>query len=255
MPVLEQISRVKRIGAAGFGALLDTVFPPRSLITGQVASAHGIEAELWSHLSFLDAPCCAACGYPFDYDFGPEVLCGRCEIKRPAYDRARAAFQYDNDSRRLVLAFKHGGRQEGVPVFTKHMARAGRDLIAGCDGLIPIPLHPSRLRVRRYNQSLILARALSKVSGVAVMPDIVQRIKATDSQGGKSYSGRKRNVAGAFAVRAGAQGKGRHFVLIDDVYTTGATLNACAKTLKRAGAARVDALTLARVVNPQSVPT
>ncbi|WP_017932398.1 ComF family protein [Robiginitomaculum antarcticum] len=251
------MNRVKRISAAGFSFFLDTVFPPRSLITGDVASAHGIEAELWAHLSFLDAPCCVACGFPFDYDMGLDVLCGRCEIKRPAYDRARAAFKYDNDSRKLVLAFKHGGRQEGLAVFTKHVSRAGRALFAGCEGLIPIPLHPSRLRARRYNQSLILARAIAKANDLEVLPDIVQRVKATASQGGKSYSGRKRNVAGAFAVRASASQavKGRNFILIDDVYTTGATLNACAKTLKRAGAARVDALTLSRVVNPQSVPT
>ncbi len=257
MEFLEGSKSVKRIlRGAGAGAL-DVIFPPRSLITGKVATQTGIEAELWSHLNFLDEPCCHACGFPFDYDLGQEVLCGRCEIKRPAYGRARSAFKYDNESRKLVLSFKHGGRQEGLPVFAQHMKRAGRSLFDGCDALIPVPLHPSRLRARRYNQSLILARALSKPTGIDVAPDILARTKPTSSQGGKSYSGRKRNVAGAFAVRPAAKEgvKGKAFILIDDVYTTGSTLEACAKTLKRAGAARIDTITLARVANPQSVPT
>ncbi len=257
MEFLEGGKSVKRILRGAGERALDIVFPPRSLITGKVASQDSVEAELWSHINFLDEPCCEACGFPFDYDLGRGVLCGRCEIKRPTYDRARSAFKYDNDSRRLVLSFKHGGRQEGLSVFAQHMKRAGRSLFEGCDALLPVPLHPSRLRARRYNQSLILARALSKQTGIAVAPDILQRVKATSSQGGKSYSGRKRNVSGAFAVRASAKNrvKGKAFILIDDVYTTGSTLEACAKTLKRAGAARVDTITLARVANPQSVPT
>mgnify|MGYP000141070619 CR=1 FL=1 len=256
MEILEGGKTVKRIMRGAGERALDVVFPPRSLITGKVATQSGIEAELWSHLNFLDEPCCYACGFPFEYNLGEQVLCGRCEIKRPAYDRARSAFKYDNDSRKLVLAFKHGGRQEGLSVFAQHMKRAGRSLFDGCDGLLPVPLHPSRLRARRYNQALILARALSKQTGIAVAPDILQRVKATSSQGGKSYSGRKRNVAGAFAIRAGARDavKGKAYILIDDVYTTGSTLEACAKTLKRAGAGRVDTITLARVANPQTIP-
>ena len=245
-----------RMMSRGLAAALDTIFPPQSLLTGAPLTARAVEGELWSHVQFLDDPCCAACGFPFDYDFGKWSLCGRCTARRPAYDRARSAMRYDDHSRQLVLNFKHGGRTAGLPIFDVHMRRAGRGLLDGADWLVPVPLHPKRLRKRRYNQSALLARRLSKSSGIAFAPDILRRVKNTDTQGGKSVSGRRRNVSGAFAVRGGYDEdvSGAHIVLVDDVFTTGATLEACARALKKGGARQVDALTLARVVKPQIVP-
>lgn len=238
----------------GRDLLLDTVFPPQSLLTGKAVSGRTMEAELWGAVQFLDNPCCAACGFPFDFDLGPDVLCGRCAARRPAYDRARSAFRYDDSSRKLVLDFKHGGRTAGLRVFAGHMRRAGRDALRGANYIIPVPLHPSRLRARRYNQSALLCRAIDKRR---FDPDILMRVKKTDTQGGKLAAQRRRNVSGAFAVRAGASArvKGKHVVLIDDVFTTGATLESCARALRKGGAKTVDAITLARVVKAQYVPT
>jgi ComF family protein len=152
----------------------------------------------------------------------------------------------------MVLSLKHAGRTDAVAAFGRWMARAGRDALDGADALIPVPLHPSRLRTRRFNQSLLLAKALSKVSGIPVDAHALARVRRTGTQGGLTAKGRARNVAGAFKVRdrAKARLKGQRLVVIDDVFTTGATLNACVRVLKRAGAENVNAITLARVVKP-----
>ena len=170
---------------------------------------------------------------------------------------ARSGFEYDDMSRSLVLGFKHGGRTEGLHMFAAHMRRAGRKCLEGADYIVPVPLHASRRIKRRYNQSVLLARVLAKISAPLFDPDILMRHRATMSQGGRSASGRRRNVQGAFKVREAAidRAKGATIVLFDDVMTTGATLESCARTLKRAGASHVRALTLARVVKAATPPT
>jgi ComF family protein len=170
----------------------------------------------------------------------------------PAFSRARSAFVYDAASRALVLTLKHAGRTDALAAYGRWMARAGGELLTGADALIPVPLHAGRLRKRRFNQSLLLARSLAKASGVPVAAHALARVRDTSTQGGLSAKGRARNVAGAFQVRARRRGEveGKRLILVDDVHTTGATLSACARALNRAGAADVSAITLARVVKP-----
>ena len=236
---------------------LDTILPPHSLITGQVLTKAGqkTDTELWQHLKFIDDPCCDACGFPFEFEQGIDALCLRCHAHKPAFDRARAAITYDENSRKLILDFKHGGRTDGIKFFAAQMHRAGKDLFAGADILIPVPLHKSRLRQRRFNQAALLARALSRLSGIPYETETLLRKKNTPSQGGQTFLGRRRNVSGAFMIppKYKPQIEGKRIALIDDVYTTGSTLTACARTLKRANAAGVDALTLMRVVRPQEI--
>lgn len=237
-------------------AALDVVYPPQSLLTGASSTGLTIESELWRAVTFLDEPCCEACGYPFEFDLvaysDDGTYCAACTAIPPAFDRVRAAFAYDDMSRKLVLDFKHGGRMMGLPVFTAHMARAGRDMLSKADFIIPVPLHHKRLRTRRYNQAAILARALSKASPATFDPDILKRVKNTAPQGGQTDLSRAENVRAAFTVRPASRARiaGTHIVLVDDVYTTGATLQACAKTLRKAKVAHIDALCLARVVKP-----
>jgi ComF family protein len=157
----------------------------------------------------------------------------------------------DNDtSRRLILAFKHADRTDSAPAWGDWLARAGAELLADADFLVPVPLHRRRLMSRRYNQAALMAQALGRKSGLPVLVDTLICTRSTPSQGKMSRTKRERNVAGAFAVRESRQPavKDARIVLIDDVMTTGATLTACVRPLLRAGAGRVDALTLPRVI-------
>ena len=240
--------------------VVDIILPPQPLFRPQRGYPNLGAAESWADVHFLDEPCCEFCGFPFDFNMpgfanAPLASCGRCAAKKPAYDRARAAFVYNDASRSLVLRFKHGGETEGVKMFAAQMLRAGRKLIAEADIIIPVPLHRRRLAKRRFNQSALLARAISKQSGVPFDSHSLLRKRHTPSQGGQSYVGRRRNVSGAFRVSPKSNLKGLSILLIDDVMTTGATIESCARTLKRAGARRVDAIMLSRVVKPASVPT
>jgi ComF family protein len=183
-------------------------------------------------------------------DFVTELVCAACIARPPAFSRARAVFRYDT-ARDLVLRFKHADRTDYAPAFVTWMQRAGADLIATSDVVVPVPLHRWRLLKRRYNQAAVLANAIALQSGLEALPDILTRTRSTPSQGAMiSAKARRRNVLGAFAVRPSMKPrlKAKRVLLIDDVMTTGATLEACARALKRAGAQEISALTLARVV-------
>jgi ComF family protein len=187
------------------------------------------------------------CGAPFEFDIGSR--CATCLAKPRAFDAARAACLYDETSREPILKLKHADRLDLAPLFARWLLRAANRLVEEADAIAPVPLHPSRLLSRRYNQAAEIARPLSRLSGVPYLPDALVRRRATETQGGKSGSGRRRNVAGAFETPAGRAHRvaGKRILLIDDVMTTGATAEGCARALKAAGAVRVDVAVVARV--------
>jgi ComF family protein len=249
------IAALVRRGAHG---LLDLMLPPRCLRCGVTVDGHGrLCAECWRALTFLGPPQCRLCGYPLPHALPAAPLCGDCAAEAPAYDRARAALRYDDGARRLILAFKHADRTDTAPAFGRWLAGAGAELLADAELITPVPLHRLRLLKRGYNQAAILARALARESGLALVPDLLQRRRATRSQQGLSGHARLENVtAGAFRVHPWHRGRveGRRVLLIDDVLTTGATVGACTRVLRRAGASQVDVLTLARVVRDAATP-
>jgi ComF family protein len=228
-----------------FDRALDLVFPPHGLDGGTMPQTTGLSGRAWEQISFIDHPLCDGCGAPYAYDIG--ARCAACLARPRAFHRARAACLYDAASRDLILQFKHADRTELTPLFLRWLSRAGADILAQADAVAPVPLHPARLFKRRYNQAAELARPLARQHGLAYLPDVLVRRRQTGSQAGKSGGARRRNVAGAFEVRAPTSVTGKAIVLIDDVLTTGATAEACAKALKSAGAASVDLLVLARV--------
>jgi len=248
---------VGALAGRALGGLLDLVLPPRCLGCGGIVEIQGrLCAGCWRALTFLGPPHCRLCGYPLPHAAAEAPLCGGCTLEPPAFDRARAALRYDEGARGLILAFKHADRTDSAPLFGRWLARAGAELLADADLIAPVPLHRWRLLKRGYNQAAILARALARESALPLVPDLLQRRRATPSQQGLSAQGRLANVTPA-AFRAHpwrrARLSGRSVVLVDDVMTTGATVAACAAVLRRAGAQRVDVLTLARVVRDAAV--
>ncbi|MQX37085.1 ComF family protein [Roseospira navarrensis] len=253
---LVPLRRAVTRGAATLRPALDLVLPPRCLRCGDlVADPGALCADCFQAVAFITRPQCARCGVPFGGDWGePEadeaegLLCGVCLRRRPAYTRARAALVYDDGARPLVLAFKHADRTDAAGALAGWMARAGADVLDSADLVVPVPLHRWRLWRRRYNQSALLARAVAARAGRSWSPGVLTRARATPTQGGRSRRGRAENVRGAFQVVRPERVEGRRVLLVDDVLTTGATVEEGARVLKRAGAVAVDVLTLARVV-------
>jgi ComF family protein len=239
-----------------FGRTLDVALPTLCPVCRELVGGAGLCASCWSKLTPIAPPYCERLGIPFAYDPGPGVLSLQAITDPPAYHRARAAVRYDEIARALVHAFKYGDRLDLAPVMGRWMARAGRELLDGAEALVPVPLHWRRLWARRFNQSALLAKAIGTEAGVAVVDGALKRVKATAQQVGLTQSERALNVQGAF--RVGNDRKpdvaGRRVILVDDVLTSGATSDACARALLRAGAGSVDLLVFARVVDAVRAP-
>lgn len=242
------------MGSVWQSRLLDLLFPPMCIACRVPVGAPGFCADCWSRVRFLDGPLCACCGVPFAAAPDSETLCAACLARPPAYDRARAILAYDDVSRAPVLALKHADRLDLVPGFALWLERTGRALLADCDLIVPVPLHPFRLWRRRYNQAAELARALARRCSRPADPLALARSRPTPSQGAMpSARARRRNVLGAFRVPDPRRVAGRNILLVDDVLTTGATAEAAARALRRAGARSVAVLALARVVRETEV--
>jgi ComF family protein len=251
--------RFTRLGGvlrAAFGSAVDLALPPLCPACREPVIGQALCADCWAKLSFIAPPYCERLGIPFAYDPGPGILSMQAIAEPPAYGRARAAVRYDDVARTLVHAFKYGDRLDLAPTLGLWMARAGRELLADADAIVPVPLHWRRLWARRFNQSALLAEAIAKDGGRSVAYDALKRVKATAQQVGLTRAQRADNIQGAFRVTVAGKAAvaGRRLVLVDDVLTTGATAEGCARALLRAGAANVDVLTFARVVDGGNAP-
>jgi ComF family protein len=242
-------ARFRQVGYRVGRAVLDGVLPPRCLACGAVVGEpDALCGPCWAAMTFFAPPWCAMCGVPFEHPMGEDAVCAACARQRPSWDRARAALRYDKHSRRLVLALKHGDRTHLARALGGWMRRAGAEILDGADLIAPVPLHWTRLFARRFNQAGLLAHAIHAAGGSPVAPDWLIRRRRTPTQGRLGPAARTRNVRGAFGVRRGRSVKGKRVVIIDDVLTTGATAEECARVLRRAGAEWVGVLTLARSV-------
>jgi ComF family protein len=231
--------------------LLDTALPPRCILSGEIVALPGtLSPGAWQSLRFISPPCCQTCGYPFDFAIENTTLCAACLADPPPFASARSVLVYDDASRDLILKFKHADQLQAVPTLVPMLARAGAQGLDQAEVIIPVPLHRWRFLKRRYNQAALLAWGVSRSVRKPCIPDALLRIRPTPSQGHKRARDRAENVRKAFAVNPRHQGAlaGQSVMLVDDVYTTGATLRECAATLIKAGAREVHILTVARVV-------
>jgi ComF family protein len=237
-------------------AVLDIALPTLCVACREPVAGEGVCSACWASLSFIAEPYCPRLGIPFAYDPGPGLLSMQAIADPPAYRRARAAVRYDDVARTLVHALKYHDRTDLAPSMGRWMARAGRELLDEADLLVPVPLHWRRGWSRRFNQAGALAGAIARHSGVPVARDALRRIRPTEHQVGLSRAERASNVQGAFQVakERRAEIHGRRVILVDDVLTSGATTDACARALLRAKARQVDVLVFARVVDAHKAP-
>ena len=243
---------LKRTGAT----IRDAILPPTCLSCDAAVKEQGsVCVRCWREIRFIEKPYCSVLGSPFAYDLGEEAQSAQAIAYPPVFNRARSAVLYDETARKLVQGLKFSDRTDLAPWMAQWMVRASRDFNLENTLVLPVPLHRRRLFARRFNQSAELARNIATLSQLTYAPELLIRFRATRQQVGLGVKERKKNVNGAFRVPKGMgiHIKGRSVLLIDDVYTTGATLDACARALKRSGAAEINCLTFARVANGVAV--
>lgn len=231
--------------------LRDTLFPPQCLGCQHIVAEPGsLCASCWAQVRFIERPYCEALGTPFAYDLGNGMLSADAIANPPPFRRARAAVGFSGVPRQMVQSLKYHDHPELARWMAAWMVRAGREILSEADIILPVPLHPRRFLVRRFNQSAELARHIARQSKRRFDPATLIRVKPTKQQVGLTANERQDNVRSAFKVRPEAEinVRGRHVVLVDDVYTTGATVMAATRALKKAGAGSVDVLTFARVI-------
>jgi ComF family protein len=231
-------------------ACADLIVPPSCLVCHTpLERHHTLCAACWREVHFIRAPLCDVLGIPLPFDTGERMVSAGALARPPAYDRARAVAHFSGSMRTLIHQLKYADRHDARVLFGRWLAEAGRELLAKAELLVPVPLTGWRLLRRRFNQAAILAHELARQTGLPCDPRLLRRTRFTRSQVGLTHDQRRRNVAGAFRVPRSrvAALQGRNVVLVDDVITTGATADACARALKRAGAGRVDVLVLGLV--------
>ncbi|WP_047147502.1 ComF family protein [Aquamicrobium sp. LC103] len=247
----DRVQEFKRLGVAALEFSARLLFPP--VCAGcrrQVSEPGTVCGACWPKLRFLEKPWCEVMGTPFSHEMGDGFLSAQAIADPPPFARARAAVAYEGVARQMVQNLKFSDRTELAPWMARWMLRSGRELIADAQVVVPVPLHRRRFLMRRFNQSAELARVIARLSELPFEPDVIARVKVTRQQVGLAARERVDNVRGAFRVPEAGEMRirGRRVLLVDDVYTTGATVSAVTKALKRGGASAVDVLTFARVL-------
>ncbi|MEM9358799.1 MAG: ComF family protein [Pseudomonadota bacterium] len=246
-----------RLARLALRQLADFFVPPLCLSCKQPLAQHNtVCAECWRDIHFIVPPLCDRLGIPLPFDpGGGPIVSAAAAANPPPYDHARAVAHYTGTMRDLIHMFKYADQHAPRHLFARLLERAGRELFHDCELVVPVPLSRQKLRARRFNQAALLAHDLARSTRLSYEPQLLQRRKNTVSQVGLTRDQRRRNMQGAFALsKSGTvKVKDRAVLLIDDVITTGTTVEACARALKQAGARHVDVLALALVTNESQI--
>lgn len=233
-------------------AAVDAVYPPVCTGCGRMVGQHrGVCPACWATLRLIERPYCEVLGLPFSHDLGAGILSADAIANPPVFDRLRSVAIHDGIARSLVHGLKYRDRTDLAIMMAGWMVRASDGTVEACDAILPVPLHAYRLWGRRFNQSAELARAIARLSGKPYLATALIRTKRTARQVGLGAAAREDNVRGAFAVTEAGKTAlfGKRVVLVDDVYTTGATVSAATRALKKAGAGDVTVSTFARAMS------
>lgn len=229
--------------------VLNFFFPPQCLkCFDPVEFPFSLCARCWHKIDFISAPLCQCCGRPFDFEKSGGMLCAQCFQSSPVFTTARSVFIYNDESKDLILRFKHGDALNFARFFSPLMAATAKNRGSLYDSVLAVPLHWRRLLTRQYNQAAVLARGVAQELNLPFYSNVLLRHRYTPFQGYKSRQDRKKNVRRAFCINPKLQNKirGQRVLLIDDVLTSGATVSECALVLRKAGVQEVHVLTLAR---------
>lgn len=244
MPIFNPIKNITQ-------QFLQVLLPPSCISCSEIVEIQGqLCGECWGNISFIGKHKCNCCGVPFEFDMGKGALCGHCQAKKPNFRRVRAACSYEGVGKKLAAKLKFHDKTLLATSMARMMFNSGGEVLRNVDIIMPVPLHKWRKFWRKYNQSELLAVALMQHverQNVACETNLLKRVRATKQQTKLSYGERQKNVRSAFVVTAPEQIEGKRILLIDDVLTTGATMNECARALKKAGAKQVNGLVFARV--------
>ncbi len=230
---------------------LDIILPPKCISCGTfVDDANTICPSCWGDLNFISEPSCKICGYPFQFKAEGIELCAGCLNERPLFEKAKSVWVYDQHSKHMVTSFKYSDKTHTADIFGALMSNTGASFIESSDFVVPVPLHPLKLFQRRYNQAALLAQSIARKNNIPIIPDLLIRTKNSPPQASLNRKQRLENIKSAFDInpKFKAALKDKTITLVDDVMTTGATINECAKILLNGGAYAVYVITLARIV-------
>lgn len=230
-------------------SVINLLFPPHCIICGVgITSDDQLCLECKNLIPFIDSPTCSCCGAVYQASAGINHLCGKCMKKRPSYQQVLAFTLYEEPIVTVLHRLKYAGDTSSLVVIRYCIHKSPIQHFEDIDVVIPVPLHLKRLRERGFNQAILLARELFLERSTIIQPDILQRVKNTASQTFLNRKERKKNLRKAFVVRRKESVRGKRVCLVDDVFTTGATIEECSKILMKSGASEVVALVFSRVV-------
>jgi ComF family protein len=229
---------------------LETIFPKTCLICNKIIANGSFCIDDWHKLHFLQNPACDICYQPFEIKTDDKTVCGKCLAKRPEYFKAISVLSYDKNSRTLITKFKYFDQTKLARYFSKLMLKQAQYILSDIDFITPVPLHKFKIVSRKYNQSALLAKNIAFLSHKKLLLDLLIRTKNSKPQASLSQKMREKNVVGIFTVRQKyfKTIKGKNILIIDDVITTGATVDSCCKALKKFGAKKIYVLTLAKTI-------